>query len=225
MPAGRYFAAVVAGMVFAAGAVSAHRLDECLQAARIGVESRHVDVELDLTPGAAVARSILSDIDGNGDGVITTSDQRAYVMRVFEATELEVDGRHLDLHVVGFTFPMNDTLQLGEGTIRLRARAPISQQSPGDHQIVFRNAYRPDVSVYLANALVPQSSAVAVTGQRRDVDQRELTISYQVRAGSTPALSWLVGGLATIVAALLVWPLPSRRRPSSGTSSTFSARS
>ena len=68
---------------------------------------------------------------------------------------------------------------------------------------------RRDVSVYLANALVPRSDRVVITAQRRDPAQRDLTIDYVLRPGpDTSALTWLLGGLtgAVVVAALLMRP-------------------
>jgi hypothetical protein len=52
----------VAAACAAGAGVSAHRLDECLQAARIAIEPDHVGLELDLTPGRAVADAIIADI-------------------------------------------------------------------------------------------------------------------------------------------------------------------
>ena len=39
--------------------IAAHRLDEYLQAARIAVDVDRVGVELDLTPGVAIAPSVM----------------------------------------------------------------------------------------------------------------------------------------------------------------------
>ncbi|HXI29434.1 MAG TPA: hypothetical protein VNG89_13440, partial [Vicinamibacterales bacterium] len=58
-------AAVFAGTV---ARVSAHRRDEYLQAARLAIDPGRVQIELDLTPGIALAEAILADIDRNRDG-------------------------------------------------------------------------------------------------------------------------------------------------------------
>ena len=50
----RLIGAVAILLTLGAGAF-AHRLDEYLQAARIAVDNGRVDLDLDLTPGAAVA--------------------------------------------------------------------------------------------------------------------------------------------------------------------------
>ena len=65
----------------------------------------------------------------------------------------------------------------------------------------------PDRSVYLANALVPESDQVAVTAQRRDGDQTELTIDYVLRtASATSTAAWLLGSIAAamVLSALLM---------------------
>jgi hypothetical protein len=101
------------------------------------------------------------------------------------------------------TFPASDAFRGGDGMIRLRASAGLPRLSSGAHQLFFRNTYRPDVSVYLANALVPESDWIAIKGQRRDGDQRDLTIDFVVRTETATSLRvWLLGGLAS--AALLM---------------------
>jgi hypothetical protein len=179
--------------------VSAHRLDEYLQAARLAVEPDRVGLELDLTPGMAVANEIIAEIDRDRDGSLSPQEQIAYAAKVLSAIDLEVDGRPLQLQPAMPTFPDLDAVRRGEGTIRLRSRAFLPSQSEGAHQLFFRNGYRPEVSVYLANAVVPPSDRVAVDTQRRNRDQRELTIDYAVRTGS-PAHTgaWLLISLAVV---------------------------
>ena len=62
----------------------------------------------------------------------------------------------------------------------MRWAATLPELSTGPHTVFFRNAHRPEVSVYLANALAPANRRIAITAQRRDADQRELTIAYRV---------------------------------------------
>src|SRR5579859_3013567 len=91
-------AAFALGLVALAGvSLSAHRRDEYLQAARIAIEPDQVRIELDLTPGIAVADSILADIDRDRDGSISPSEERAYVERVVDSLSLEIDGRPVAL--------------------------------------------------------------------------------------------------------------------------------
>ena len=66
----------------------------------------------------------------------------------------------------------------------------------GSHRLLFRNAHLAGHSAYLANALVPESARVAVTAQRRDRDQSELTIEYMVRGrGAAATLAWVLRSL------------------------------
>jgi hypothetical protein len=193
---------------------SAHRRDEHLMAARLAVEPGHVDLELDLTPGIAVAEATIADIDRDRDGVLSPAERRAYAARVLDAVVVELDGRPLHLQTVESTFPGLDEVRRGEGTIQLQSSARVPVPSTGRHRLAFRNMYAQDASIYLANALVPVSDRIVITAQRRDTTQRDLTIEYDLRPGlvtSSPA--WLLGGGAalSILAALISVP----RRPAS----------
>jgi len=180
---------------------SAHRLDEYLQAARLKIDPAHVEFQLDLTPGVAVADSVIADIDRDRDGVLSADERHAYVEQVMRAISLDVDGLPLRVRSVGSTFPDVQAFRRGEGTIELRGDVSLPPLAEGAHQLSYRNANRPDVSVYLANALVPESDRVAVHVQRRDTDQRELTIDYELRPQpSASPDAWLWLGLACSLA-------------------------
>jgi hypothetical protein len=181
---------------------SAHRLDEYLQAARIGIDPSRVDIELDLTPGIALAEAIIADIDRDRDGSQSLEEQRAYAAEVSNAIRLAVDGRPLQVMPRTSSFPDLDAVRRGDGTIRLQWEARVPPLTVGAHHLSFRNAYREVVSVYLANALVPESDRVAVTGQKRESDQRALTIDYVILPGppTSTRLSLLLGSLAGVVA-------------------------
>ncbi len=188
-------------MLALAGAaeVSAHRRDEYLQAARIAIDPAGVQLELDLTPGIALAEAIIADIDRNRDGALSLDEQRAYGSVVLGALTLQVDGTPVRAQLAALDFPDEEAMRRGEGAIRLQTAATFSPLSTGRHQLLFRNRHHPDRSVYLANALVPGTEQVAVTAQRRDTDQTELTIDYVVRA--TPA-TITAAWLGSLVAAM-----------------------
>ena len=205
--------------VLGAAPLSAHRRDEYLQAARIAIDPGRVQIELDLTPGIALADAVFLDIDRNRDGSLSAEEQQAYAAQVVSALTLEVDGTPVRARLDAASFPDAGAMRRGEGTIRLHSAATLPRVSSGVHQLLFRNRHHPDRSVYLANALVPESHDVSVTAQRRDVEQTEVTIDYVVRAApARPAAAWLVGGLAagglaaaTALSALLMRPLRSTR--------------
>ena len=177
--------------------VSAHRRDEYLQAARIAIEPRAVQVELTLTPGIDLAGAIVADIDRNRDGSVSQDERRAHALVVLGAVTLEVDGTPVQARLVDSALSDLEAVKRGEGAIRIQAAAALPRLPAGPHQLLFRNRHQPDRSVYLANALVPDSHDVAVTAQRRDDRQTELTIDYFLRAApARSAAAWLLAGIA-----------------------------
>jgi len=71
---------------------------------------------------------------------------------------------------------------------------------PGTHRLRYRNGHHPDIGVYLANALAPASTRIAVTAQVRDVDQRELVIEYELGDPAHANAGWWLAALASGVA-------------------------
>ena len=203
----RLAGALALAMTFAASAnVSAHRTEDYLQAARIGLEPDRVLVTLDLTPGIAVAESLLAALDRDLDGSLSTDEQRAYAGRVAGALSVEIDGRPLRPVVLSWSFPDPSALRRGEGAIRLSLGATLPGVAAGSHRLLFRNAHLADHSAYLANALLSESRRVTVTAQRRDREQTELTIEYTLKAEpATTGSAWLVGSLATAFLMLKKW--------------------
>jgi hypothetical protein len=192
----------VAGIAGTSSVVSAHRLDECLQAARIAVEPDRVEIALALTPGVEMVESLIADIDRDGDRQLSASEQQAFAARVVSALDVSHDRQALELSTASADFPDLDALRRGEATIHVRSSAALPALREGRHEISFDNQYRPEVSVYLANALVPESTRVAVTAQRRTHDQRELTIAYTLGPGRSNSL-WVLSGVAVTLMGLL----------------------
>jgi hypothetical protein len=182
----------VAAFVLASGAgMSAHRYDEFLQAARIGVESDHVRLEMSLTPGMAVASDVVREIDVDGDGVLSPGEQHSYAEQVLDHLTLLVDdSQPIRLALAQSNFPDPTAMQNGDAAIDIRLKAHLPQLGDGAHRLSFRNDHATANGVYLANALVPDSPRVAVTGQRRDVDQRELTIDFTLRDATLSIAGW-----------------------------------
>src|SRR5580704_17875054 len=71
---------------------SAHRMDEYLQATRLSIDVDRVDMEIDLTPGVAMASEVFGWIDTNRDGEISQSEGDAYARRMLRSVVLSVDG-------------------------------------------------------------------------------------------------------------------------------------
>src|SRR5262245_31912660 len=94
---------------------SAHRRDEYLQATRVAIAPMRVALQLDLTPGIAVADAIAGEIDRDRDGIVSAEEQRAYVDTVLHALQLDIDHQPIALHLVSSTFPTPDAFTRGEG--------------------------------------------------------------------------------------------------------------
>jgi hypothetical protein len=177
--------------------VSAHRREDYLQAARISVEPYRLAIALDLTPGIAVAESFIASIDLDGDGALSASEQQSYAGQVLSALAVDLDEGPLEPHLLSWSFPEVSALRRGEGAIRLNIQGELPRVNAGSHHLFFRNTHLAGHGAYLANALVPESARVTVTGQRRNFDQSELTIEYVLQADSvSAALPWALSALA-----------------------------
>jgi hypothetical protein len=195
---------------------SAHRRDEFLQAARLAIEPARVELQLDLTPGIEVADTVIADIDFDRDGVLSPDEKRHYIDSVVSAVALDVDGTALHVVAIAATFPDVGAFRRGEGTIQVRAGASLPPLSNGAHQLSYRNANRPDISVFLANALVPDSNRVVVHAQQRDTDQRDLRIDYELQPESQVATAGWTFFSGALIFALGSAFIRRRQRPSSG---------
>jgi hypothetical protein len=203
----RRILAIAATLALAAGArASAHRLDEYLQAARIGIDPLGVTIELDLTPGLAVGTRVVAEIDTDRDGSISTVERRAYAARVLRDISVDLDARALTLVLMDTDASPVTALTHGDGTIRLRATATVLAPTAGEHRLRYRNTHHADVGVYLANALVPSTDRVVVLDQQRDANQRELVVHYALRDRVSRA--WLPFALSltvTLLVAAFTW--------------------
>src|SRR5689334_21142772 len=115
---------------------SAHRLDEYLQAALVSLEKDHIDVSMRLAPGAAVASSVISSIDTNGDGFLSVAEQRAYAEHVIVDLSLTADGKRLTPRLVTTEFPPIAEMRDGTGEIRIQFTAGLPQ-GPTNRTLLF----------------------------------------------------------------------------------------
>jgi hypothetical protein len=164
-----------------AGGAAAHRLDEYLQATLIGVTRDGTDVEIHLTPGVAMLPALMAVIDQDGDGRISSGEERAYVGRVAREVELRVDGAPAPLSVIESNFPTLEAMREGLGTIGIKLHTARS-----GHELRFENRHLPQVSVYLVNCLAASSDGLVVKRQERDEAQRSIAFEYSFGAGAVP---------------------------------------
>ena len=195
--------------MIAAAPASAHRRDEYLQAARLAIEPDRVELSLDLTPGIAVAEQVLAEIDRDRNRSMEPAEGRAYAARLFQALALELDGIPLRIELADTILPTVDAVLKGNGTMRIQACAALPGTASGAHRLRYRNRHWPEFSVYLATALVPASERVSLTAQRRDPDQRELTIEYTLAADAATRMR---GGATAALTGALIWAAVWRRR-------------
>ena len=196
----RFMVGVILVVTGTAGPAAAHRLDEYLQATRLGVEREHLYIEINLTPGANIASQIVSLIDTDRNGVISDAEGNAYVRRVLYDVTLSIDGSRVPLDVDDHEFPAPDAMAAGVGTIRVRASASMVT-SIGRHHLAYSNSHLPQLSVYLVNALVPSDPRVAIRAPKRDGVQRLLDVEFDVQGD--PAWTravWIAMAVALLAA-------------------------
>jgi hypothetical protein len=197
-------AAASAVVLLAATPASGHRLDEYLQAIRVDIGVDRILVEADLTPGASLAGDVLSTLDANGDGAIDADEEQAYIAAFVGRLELAIDGERRTLSPESGTFPSPGELRDGAGVIRLVLTAD-GDATRGVRRLVVRNLFRPDVGVYLANALRPTARGVTISAQQRDPQQRQLEVAYLVDTHLLTPRSAAWGFVAAVLLGLNVW--------------------
>lgn len=162
---------------WAAPPASAHRLDELLQATTIALAQDRVVAQLRLTPGVAVARTVIAELDADGDGFLSEGEQQGYAARVLRDVSLTVDGRRLPLRLVSAVFPTVGEMQGGVGEILLRLEADVPRGGP-DHRLIFENRFQSRTAAYLVNGLLPKESELRITAQTRNYEQSFIQLDY-----------------------------------------------
>jgi hypothetical protein len=173
-----------------------HNLDEYLQAARLSLVRDRVALELDLTPGVAVAPGIIAIIDRDADAAISSEEARAYARTVMSDVRLSLDGQAIGVKLDRVEVPSAADLRAGLGTIAIRASSSVDRLGGGRHSLQFRNDHRPGGAAYLINALAPDDAAIRVISQTRDPIQREGRIEYEIRSSSPARWFWLFAVVA-----------------------------
>jgi len=176
-------------MLLAPATACAHRLDEYLQATLISVQKDALHAELELTPGVAVYPAVAAQIDTDGDGAISESEQRAYAERVLDDLRLTIDGRPLRPRLVSMRFLSTAELMEGLGAIRIEFQATLPRGG-SRRRIVFENRHQSRIGVYLVNCLVPSDPDIRIEGQRRNYLQTHYELDY-TQAGVSPAAVWM----------------------------------
>lgn len=161
------------------GSAQAHPVDEVVQGAYLTLTPAGVELELDITPGSAVAASVTGSLDADRNGTVTATEARAYATRVLAAQTLTLDGTRARWTLRDVQAPPLANLKLGSDTLKILATAPRTQRS-GTHTLSYTNSYAPAKTQRVANIFLKPGGALSdrVTGQTRSADLTRLTVQF-----------------------------------------------
>ena len=158
--------------------VSAHRDDQYLQATLVAIEPNGVRLQINLTPGIAVAEQVIAQIDRDRDGAISKNEAAAYAKLLKGDLTLRMDGRDLDLKLVASEFVPPAELRTGSGVIQMEFSAISDALAAGPHRLTLENRHLTKMSVYLINAAQPRFATVQITRQKRNANQSAGEIDF-----------------------------------------------
>ena len=183
--------------------VSAHRLDEYLQATLISIEKDQVQASMRLIPGVAVSSAVLASIDSNGDGVISETEGRAYAERVLSEVSLGIDGHPLKPRLISVSFPAMQEMKDGLGEIQIEFSASLTERRSRAKTYLRESPSKADGSLPGELSCTAAIKTFRSAAQDRNEDQSFYQLTYR-QDGSRQtmlSLSWL-GRLAPQP----VWP-------------------
>jgi hypothetical protein len=172
--------ALLLGLLALPSTIFAHRLDEYLQATLVTIEPGEIRLQINLTPGVAVAGQVLTQVDRDRDGLISTNEAQAYSELLKRDLTVRLDRRKVALKLTASNFPAPAELRTGWGIIQLEFSATIGPLAAGAHRLTVRNRHLPALSVYLFNAAQPKSGSVRVTDQKRNESQSTGEIEFTI---------------------------------------------
>jgi hypothetical protein len=158
----------------------AHRLDEYLQATLVSLEAGEVRLQINLTPGVAVAEQVLAVIDRDHNGVISVNEAAVYAEMVKRDLIVRLDRRKVSLTLTASSFPEVSELRNGWGFIQLEFTVTSASMSAGSHRLSLKNRHLPAVGVYLFNAAQPRAGEIEITRQKRNESQSLGEIEFAI---------------------------------------------
>ena len=158
--------------------VFAHREDQYLQAALVAIEPSGVRLQINLTPGVAVAEQVIALIDRDRDGAISQSEAAVYAESLKRDLTLRVDGRMLALKLTASECGPPEELRSGAAVIQMDFSAPIGPLAAGTHRLTFENRHSSRISVYLINAARPRFATIEIIKQKRNGNQSTGEIEF-----------------------------------------------
>jgi hypothetical protein len=172
--------ALLLGLLALPSTIFAHRLDEYLQATLVTIDPGGVRLQINLTPGVAVAEKVLTLVDHNHDGVISTNEAEAYSELLKRDLFVRLDRRKLALKLSASNFPPPTELRTGWGIMQVEFCSTAGPLAAGVHRLTVKNRHLPGLSVYLFNAAQPKSGSIQITGQKRNQSQSSGEIEFTI---------------------------------------------
>ena len=170
--------ALLLALLASPSAVFAHRDDQYLQATLVAIEPSGVRLQINLTPGVAVAEQVLARIDRDRDGAISKNEAAVYAKLLKGGLTLRIDGRKSELTLTGSEFVPPAELRTGAGTIQMEFSAISGPLATGAHRLALENRHLTTISVYLINAAQPRFARVQITRQKRNQNQSAGEIEF-----------------------------------------------
>jgi hypothetical protein len=152
-------------------AVFAHRDDQYLQATLVAIEPSGVRLQINLTPGIAVAEQVIAQIDRDRDGEISKQEATVCAEALRRDLTLRIDGRKLELRLTGSEFVPPEELRTGSGIIQMELSSTFGALVAGSHRLTLENRHLTAISVYLINAVQPRLATIQITRQKRNDNQ------------------------------------------------------
>ena len=156
----------------------AHRDDEYLQATLVVIEPGEFRLQINLTPGIAVAEQVIALLDRNRDGVISTKEAAAYTELLKRDLTVRLDGRNSELKLTASEFVPPAELRTGSGIIQIEFSASFGPLAAGSHSLTLENRHLTRISVYLINASQPRFATIQITRQKRNDTQSAGEIGF-----------------------------------------------
>jgi hypothetical protein len=159
-------------------AVFAHRDDQYLQATLVVIEPSEIRLQINLTPGTAVAEQVIAAIDRDRDGAISRNEAAAYAELLKRDLTVRLDGRKSELKLTASEFVPPEELRTGSGIIQMEFTATFGPLAAGPHRLTLENRHLTTMSVYLINASQPRFATVQITRQKRNEHQSAGEIEF-----------------------------------------------
>jgi hypothetical protein len=156
----------------------AHQLDEYLQATLVAIEPGEIRLEINLTPGVAVAEQVISLLDRNHDGVLSTNEVAGYGELLKRDLAIRLDHRDLELNLAAFYCPGPVEIRTGLGIMQMEFTAHIAPVAKGHHTLAFNNRHLTKISIYVLNAALPKSGEIQISRQNRNDNQSAGEIEF-----------------------------------------------